>query len=175
MPRRTRRRNTRRRSRAVTRFLPFQDTVVGYVTQSSTSVVPRASLEIPTDRSFRVTSCHFSFIGEFQEAANSGIIQLRLYSPLNRTSSIWTSGPLLVGNMPSNRTFHFRDPMSWPVTVESNYPILAVDGLCQGSTDKFRVRFTMRIYSRISVEQVGEACPKFISPEPDFDMVGECP
>lgn len=165
MVKRNRRNNRRSRARRPG-FLPFSDIITGWVTESATTSVLRKSLEIPTDRSFKITHVSLELVSEFSNGkGNTGIVQLRVYNPISTSSSVWTSGPILVGLSPVRKTWRIPSPMMWPVSTYTSAPVLALDGLCQGTSDKFTLRYVMKVRSAISIEQSGESCPKVIGPD----------
>lgn len=161
MPRRPSRKPRRR---SAPRSILFRDTVIGLVSQSTTTSIIRSSLEFPTDRAFKLTSARFEFIMDTSSISNTAIIQVRLYGPLSYTSAIWTSGPFLVGVVPVKKRFRFPSPLIWPKDTNSQRVMIAIDGLCQGAKDTFSCRFVAYVSTRVSSEILSEACPKNLLP-----------
>lgn len=140
------------------------DTVTGWVTQSSTTTIARSTLEVPTDRSFVVMRLSVEFITEASsKVVNTGVVQIRLYQ-FNAVSAVWTSGPFLVGLTPVKKTFNFTNQLWWPVKTAAATTIIAIDGLCQGADDNYRVRFVARVMTHVTQEVVAENCPKVLRP-----------
>lgn len=157
MPRRNRNRRGRsRRSRAGgTRF---SDWIGGVENIAGTTAIKRSDFAVPTDRNFRITGIQAQFC---TVTSGSACFQMRVYGPYS-TSSVWCSGPLVVGSVPIRRYFRIRPSNEFPSDIDSSRIIVAIDQICQTKSESDQLRFVIRVDFSLSNEMFTEACPKLL-------------
>lgn len=152
--RRNRRRRSRRRNQ---RGQIFVDVVKMKAVSSSTTVLPRDQLTIPTDRAFQILAIRLQAVNYIRGGT---VIQLRVLQPYGNGFS-FTSGPLAIGLTTFFRSYRMPAPRPWwPMETVGSTTILAVDGVCdrkgQSADETFVI---LRLICRLSNEQISEACP----------------
>jgi len=151
--------NRRRRNRRPTNNISiFYDWFGGTVNPDRDALWTTDQIEAPKDRPFKV-------VGLFIQVAPvdyvTGAFFVKVYNPIRSDDAgkaIWTTGPIIVGQMKYNR-FHRISGTLWFPASPTKQPLISITHICQMKAGTQPLRYIVKVHFHLGAEQLSEHCP----------------
>lgn len=140
------------------------DTIILRVKTGSSTIIKLSDLNIPSSRPFRILDLRYQATNDTKPL----VLNMRFFGPQSTSDAATVSGPFCVSSIPKRGLFVNRTRLFYPPGTSLSTQLFVVDNLC---VDKIFTDVAGTVICRLRVqlgpEELSEACPKILLPEPD--------